>query len=194
MVTSSEIMDLSSNLGKDGQRSIDYLQRHGFITRVLRGIFYVRSPEEREIGRTDKTIYELISMALLIKGETDWYFGLETALKMDRMTHEYFSINYVICRSFRTTKPIRVQNSTFMFLRWSEFHFGFGIIRKGELRFSDPEKTVLDMVYRRYQNGSDRDYILDPLIEYSDRMGVDRLKEYLDHYSKRFQDVVSSAI
>ena len=133
-------------------------------------------------------------MALLIKGETHLYFGLETALKIDRMTHEYFSINYVICGSFRTTKPIRVQNSTFMFLRWSELHFGFGIIRKGELRFSDPEKTVLDMVYRRYQNGSDRDYILDPLIEYSDRMGVDRLKEYLDHYSKRFQDVVSSAI
>ena len=48
IITTPEIQKLGKQINKDEWRSIDYLQRHGYIYRILRGIFYIRDPEERE--------------------------------------------------------------------------------------------------------------------------------------------------
>lgn len=190
MITSAEIKEMARQLGKDERGSLDYLQKHGYIYRILRGIFYVKSPEERERGFFHDSIYEMVSKALKMKGVEQWYFGLETALKLNNMTHEYFTVNYVITDSYRTTKVIQILDSKFQFLKWNKKHFKFGIKRRKGLRYSDREKTVLDLAYKKYRLSRDIDLVTFPLIEYIEALEKKKLMSYLGNYSRRFQQIV----
>ncbi len=185
IVASGEIRDLAARVGREGDRSLRYLIEHGYIARILRGVFYVRSADERERGYTERSTFELVAEALRLKGVKHWYFGMETALKLNGMTHEYFAVDSVVTDSFRTTKVIGILGSRFQFHKWSADRFGFGSIRKGPITYSDPEKTVLDMAYRahRQENGSPRDVIM----EHIDRLDRAKLRSHLARYSKRFQ-------
>ncbi len=187
IVTSAEIREMARNLGKNEWGSLDYLQKHGYIYRILKGIFYVRSPEERERGFFQLSVYEMVSKALKIKGVRNWYFGLETALKLNNMTHEYFTVNYVITDSYRTTKIIQILALKFRFFKWSEKHFKFGILKKNGLRYSDREKTVLDMINKRHRKNKDPTYVFSPLDEYIEVLDAKKLMKYLEHFSERFQ-------
>ena len=194
IITSDEIRDMSKKLGKEYPRSLRYLQEHGYIFRILKGIFYVKSPEERERGFFQDSVYEMVSNALNIKGVEDWYFGLETALKLNNMTHEYFTINYVITDSYRTTKVIRILDSSFQFLKWNKKYFEFGIVKSDGLRFSDKEKTVLDLIYRRHRKSRDLDTVISPLVEYIGILDRKKLVNYLGNYSQRFQQTIRRRI
>ena len=108
IVTSAEIRNLARDLNKDEWGSLDYLQKHGYIYRILRGIYYIKNADERERNFFEQSVFEMVSNALKLKGVKHWYFGLETALKLNEMTHEYFTINYVMTDSFRTTKVIDI--------------------------------------------------------------------------------------
>ncbi len=187
IITSNEILDMSKKLGKEYPRSLSYLQENGYIFRILRGIFYVKSPEERERGFFQDSVYEMVSNALNLKGVENWYFGLETALKLNNMTQEYFTINYVITDSYRTTKVIQILNSSFQFLKWNRKYFEFGIVKSNGLRFSDKEKTVLDLIYRRYRKNRDLDIIISPLVEFIGILDRKKLNNYLGNYSQRYQ-------
>lgn len=188
IVTSAEIFELARGLGKEDVRSLRYLQEHGYIYRVLRGIFYVKSPEERERDFFQYSIYEMVSKALEIKGVKHWYFGLETALKLNNMTHEYFTINFAITDSYRTTKVIGILGTKFRFLKWNKSHFDFGIIKKNGLIYSDREKTVLDLMYKRYLKGKDMMYMTSHLREYEELLEPKKLRNYLERYPRRFQE------
>ena len=48
--TSDEIRKFALTLNKNEWESLDYLQKHGYIYRIFRGIFYIKSPDERERG------------------------------------------------------------------------------------------------------------------------------------------------
>lgn len=187
ITTSGRIKELAAKLDKDGVRSLRYLQEHGYIVRILRGYYYVKSPEERQLGKLDYSLFEIVAMALREKGVNDWYFGLETGLKLNNMTHEYYSINYVITSSYETTKVISILDTKFKFLKWNKKHFKFGIEKKGVLRYSDKEKTVLDMVYRTYRNKIKEHQIFNLVREHSPLLDNDKLKKYYTHYPMRFQ-------
>jgi predicted transcriptional regulator of viral defense system len=192
--TSSEINTMARKLDKDPKRSLSYLQEHDYIVRIIRGIFYVKSPEERERGILDHSIYDIIAEALKIKGVKNWYFGLETGLKLNNMTHEYFTIDYVITNSYRTTKVINIIDSKFQFLKWGGKHFKFGIKKKNIVRFSDREKTVLDMIYRRYVKTRESRYALSPYYDYNKLLDMDRFADYLIYYPTRFKEMMEEVI
>jgi len=189
-ITSKEIRELARELGKGERNSVGYLQRHGYIIRVLRGIFYVRSTDERERDGMDLSIYELVARALKLKGIKRWYVGLESGLKFNNMTHEYFNIEYVITDSYRTTKTIRILDSNFNFLKRSKDHFGFGIVKRKNVFFSDPEKTVLDLTHKGYLKGKESNYFLSPIWNYEDTLDMDKLTSYLEHYPRGFRETV----
>ena len=71
----------------------------------------------------------VIGEGLKIKGVKNWYFGLETALKLNTMTHEYFTIDYVISDQYRTTKTIHILDKDFKFIKWRSSITTFGIIK-----------------------------------------------------------------
>lgn len=192
--TSSEINALAMRLDKDPKRSLSYLQEHEYIIRILRGIYYVKDPEERERGFLKHSIYDMIAEALRIKGVKNWYFGLETALKLNNMTHEYFTVDYVVTNSYRTTKIINILDSSFQFLKWGGKHFRFGIKIKNAVIYSDREKTILDMIYRRYGKTQESRYTLSPYYDYIEFLDVDRFAEYIIYYPVGFRDMMGGII
>jgi len=187
MVTTCEIEQLAEELDKDKKRSLYYLQEEGYIARILRGIFYVKSFEERQKTTINTSIYKLIADALEKKGVKKWYFGLETALKLNNLTHEYYTIDYVITDSFRTTKVIAVLKTRFQFLKRSEKYFRKGIIEKNGLCYSNPEKTVLDLSYQRFLDVKNSELFLLPLKEYREKIDIKKAKDLLSVYPISFQ-------
>lgn len=188
MVTSKEVMQLADRLGKDGERSLAYLQEHGYIVRIARGVHYVRSADERERGFHEWSVYEMVAEALRMRNVKRWYFGLETALKLNGMTHEYFTVDSVVTDSAWTSKPTRVLDAKFHFFKWSPRHFGFGVVRKGRLAYSDPEKTVLDLAYRAHRGGKGSSKAI--IDEHIDRLDREKLSTYLKRYPMRFQNAL----
>jgi len=187
IVTSEEIQSLANKIGREKERSLYYLQEEGYIVRILRGIFYVKTIEEREKGIIKTSIYDLVALALRVKGVKNWYFGLETALKLNTMTHEYFMIDYVISDTFRTTKIIKIIDSSFKFIKRGSHHFKTGIIKEKMIRYSDPEKTVLDLSYRDYLRTKKENIYISPIIEFKDILDYKLVEEYLDSYPPGFR-------
>ena len=188
--TKDDLIPLCGQIGKDPQTVVHYLSTHGYIHRVFNGFYYVMSPNEIEGGAIKKSTFELVADGLKFKGIKKWYFGLETALKMNNLTHEYFSVNYIVSDSYRTTKVVKIIDAEFQFLKWSKKMSDFGIVKKNKLKYSDPEKTVLDMVYRNYWKKIGEKQMLSPLIEYEERLNSDRLSKYLKNYPKKMKIMV----
>lgn len=194
IVTSKEIEQLAEELDKNRKRSLYYLQEEGYIARILRGIFYVKSFSERQQKTFDPSIYEIVAGALEKKRVKKWYFGLETALKLNNLTHEYFTIDYVLTDSYRTTKVIKILDTRFQFLKRSKKYFHKGIIVTNGLRYSNPEKTVLDLAYQRHLDSKDSDLFLLPIKEYREKIDVEKAKDLLSMYSLSFQKKMRDAL
>ena len=95
-IESDLIRDYCEKLGMDYYPSIRYLTHHKYLIRILRGIFYRPSVEERKFNKLDVNYLYAINEALKIKNVKNRYFGLETAIKLNNMTHEYFITDYVV--------------------------------------------------------------------------------------------------
>ena len=194
IVTAEDIGKISVEISKDKDQVIDYLQHNGYIVRILKGIFYVRSIGERKWKTYEHTLYQMVAMALEVKGVRDWYFGLETALKFNAMTHEYFMIDYVLTDSYRTTKVIKIQGTDFRFVQRGKNHFDKGIRIENGIRYSLPEKTILDLAYRSYLNTKKKEMYLSPIREYWESVNLERLRECLDSYPPGFREGVEESI
>lgn len=190
LVTSDRVMRATKSLNKPYVRSLRYLLEHGYLMRIFRGVFYVNSEEERESGTQNRPLLRIVSEALALKSVKHWYLGLETALRINGLTHEYFAVNYVITDSYRTTKVIKIGDSKFQFLRWSAAHFASGITRRFDLKFSDREKTILDLVYKRYLDTRDERIAISPIVEYGGMLDNSRLSLYLEEYPKKVREMV----
>lgn len=197
-VTRERIDRYAQELGKRPMESIKYLQKNGYIHRIFRGIFYVSSLEEREYGGYDFTVREMISQGLKIKGVQKWYFGLQSALKLNLMTHEVFNIDYVITNSYRTTKIVRILGSQVKFYVWSDrLHIPGSVIEirtknNCSIRYSNPEKTVLDIAYKRYIDNLPR--IQGPINEYWEMLDKKKVTDYIKRYPLGFQKELEGLI
>jgi len=189
IVTSDAVARVSADLGREYTPTVKYLQQEGYITRIFRGVFYVNTLEERTLAAQRRSVYRMVAEALVFKGARRWYFALETALKMNGMTHEYFATNYVITDAYRTTKVIGIDDLKFKFIEGAPYRFGFGIVTKDGLRYSDMEKTVLDLVADRLTRTGDERYAREPLDEYRPFLNMARVSDYLGHYPARVRSV-----
>jgi predicted transcriptional regulator of viral defense system len=161
---------------------IRYFETKGYLVRIFRGIFYVKSAEEIELGKINLSHLELVTRGLEIKGVKNWYFGLHTALKLNNLTHESFAIEEVISDSLFRARPIKIANYNFKFVKLSKKLFGFGIENRNGLRISDPEKTVLDFIYLWKQNGLPEEKIISDISEWGKHLSSKKLKLYAENY------------
>lgn len=145
-ITKAELEGFCSELNMNYTFSLRYLLYYGYLIRILRGIFYVKSIEERKMGKTDISYLEAIREALRIKCVKRWYFGLETALKLNNLTHEYFTVDAVISDAIFRAKPIGIMGHKVAFIKIKPSLLKFGI-KKDMLPHSDIEKTMLDFIY-----------------------------------------------
>ncbi len=122
----------------------------GYLLTIFRGIYYIKSYEEKKFNTLKYSSYELLSIGLE-KKKIKWYFGLNTAIKFLGLTHEVFPVNIVINNKFNRKKSMKIAGSNFLFIKLKPSLF-FGIIKKKtennvSLYHSRLEKTLLDMVY-----------------------------------------------
>ena len=188
-VTSDEIKEISSQYGLDHGNTVRNLMSRGHLLRILRGIFYVKSFDEVELGRMELSHLELVSKGLELKGVDDWYFGLYTALKLNNITHEHFPIDYVVSGTIFRKNPINMAGYKFKFVKIKESLLGFGI-KENRYRYSDLEKTILDFIYLWRYNGKTNERILMDISDYARDISMKRMRNYSTHYPKTVQRVV----
>jgi len=181
-ISSNEIKDYCRKLSLDYLPTIKYLIRNKYLARVFRGIFYVYSIEERKLGKSEMNSFEILREALKIKGIKNWYFGLETGLKFNNLTHEYFTIDYVLNDKLFRAKSITIMGRKVKFYKLSPKMFLFGIIKKN-INYSDSEKTLLDLLYLKH-------YTKEEFDEIAEELSKAKLLKYSKNYNKRVINIV----
>lgn len=183
IVTSEELKEICSNLDIKYETAIRHLVPRGHLIRIFRGVFYVTSPDEALTGTQRHSHLDLVSKGLRVKGVEDWYFGLYTALKMNNMTHEHHAMDYVVNDKIQRSKPMDIAGYRFRFVKVRPSLLGFGVVG-GELRHSDPEKTILDFMYLwRYNSMPDRRITLS-VKEWTSNVDGAKMMEYSRYYPK----------
>lgn len=181
-ILSDEIKDYCRKLSLEYLPTIKYLLRNKYIARIFRGIFYVYSIEERKLGKSEANFWVILKEALKIKGVKNWYFGLETGLKFNNLTHEYFTMEYIINDKIFRANPIIIMGRKVKFYKLSPKMFLFGIIEK-DINYSEPEKTLLDLLYLRH-------YTKEEFEEIAEELSKRKLLKYSKNYNKRVVNIV----
>jgi len=190
-ITSDELKKYCSATGVKYGAAVSYFIKRGYIVRIFRGIFYLKSLEELKLGRTKYNHFELVSKGMELKKVRDWYFGLHSALKMNSMTHEHFTIEEVVNGTIFRLRPIKIAGYGFKFVKLSPSLLKFGILEKGDIRYSDPEKTILDFVYIWRYNGIPEERIISDI---SDWAAGDISRSKLTRYAERYPATVSAIV
>jgi predicted transcriptional regulator of viral defense system len=194
-VTSEELEAYCKSMKLDYDTVVRYFISRGYLIRIFRGIFYVKSIEEQKLGRSKYSHLELVAKGLELKNVKNWYFGLHTALKLNNMTHEYFAVEDVINDTLFRATPINIAGYKFKFIKLSPSLVNFGIMKKDELvRYSDPEKTVLDFIYIWRYNGIPEDKIVIDLAEWAKHASKEKLRNYANKYPKTVTEMVERVI
>lgn len=195
-VTSGELRAYCRSLKLDYGIAIRHLVPRGYMVRILKGIFYVKSPDELELGRSKYNHLELVAKGLELKKVANWYFGLHTALKLNNMTHETFAIEDVISDKLFRANPFTIAGYKFKFSKLSKPSlFGFGT-RKGEhgVKYSDPEKTVLDFIYIWRYNGIPEEKIAADVSGWAENASKEKVKTYAKKYPKTVAEIAEKVV
>jgi predicted transcriptional regulator of viral defense system len=182
-VTSDEIKEICSSLNIKYESAIRHLIPRGHLIRIFRGIFYVTTPDEALTKRRKYSHLELVSKGLKVKEVEDWYFGLYTALKLNNMTHEHYVIEYVVNDVIQRSNPMEIAGYRFRFVKVKSQLLGFGVVGD-ELRYSDPEKTILDFIYLWRYNGIPDQRITLSVKEWTNDIDEEKLKSHSKYYPR----------
>lgn len=194
-VNSEELKQYCKSMKLDYTKVIKYLvSRRKYLIRIFRGIYYVKSLEELKLGRTKYNHLELVAKGLEMKGVRNWYFGLHSALKLNNMTHEHFVVEEVISDSLFRADPINIAGYKFRFVKISPALVKFGIERRGNLRYSDPEKTILDFAYLSMQKGYPISKISNDITFWNNKPSKIKLRKYVMNYPKTIIPIVEMVI
>ena len=181
-ILAEEIKDYCRKLSLKYIPTIKYLIRNKYIARIFRGIFYVYTIEERKLGKSEMNSYEILKEALKLKGVKNWYFGLETGLKFNNLTHEYFTIDYILNDKIFRAKPIIIMGRKIKFYKLSSKMFSFGVVKKN-VNYSDSEKTLLDLLHLKH-------YSKEEFEEVAEELSKTKLLKYAKNYNKRVINIV----
>jgi predicted transcriptional regulator of viral defense system len=194
-VTSKELELYCNSMKLDYTTLVRYFIAQGYLIRIFRGIFYVNTLDEMKLGRSKYSHLELVAKGIELKNVKNWYFGLHTALKLNNMTHEYFAVEDVINDSLFRANPMNISGYKFKFTKLSPLLFDFGIKNKDEMvRYSDPEKTVLDFIYIWRYNGVPDDKIVLDISEWAKQGSKEKLMSYAKKYPKTVTEIVEMVI
>lgn len=192
-ITRDELKSYCKDLKLDYYTSIMYLTSNNYLVRILRGIFYVKSIEERKLNKIDISFAEAIAEALRIKGVKEWYFGLESAIKLNNLTHEYFAVETVISSKISRPNPFEIMGRKVRFVKLSKKLIDIGII-KNKFNYSDAEKTALDIIYLGKYNRDSDESIKNKVVDYIGYCKKSRLRKYAEHYPKTVRKFVEELI
>lgn len=192
-VTSKVIKEYCGSIGLNYDTAMRHFIPRGYLVRIFKGIFYVKSPEEVTLGRVKYSPLKLVSKGLELKGVKNWYFGLYTALKLNNITHEHFAVEHVVNDRIFRASPVRIAGHKFKFLKIKPSLLSFGLV-KDDLRYSDPEKTILDFIYIWRYNGIPEKKIVMDISEWATNLSSYKITNYAKKYPKGVGRVIEKVI
>ncbi|MCS4540854.1 MAG: hypothetical protein HY929_00800 [Euryarchaeota archaeon] len=192
-VSSTELKRYCKSMKLSYETVIRYFTSRGYLVRIFRGIFYIKSLDESKLGKTKYSHLELVAKGLEMKNVKNWYFGFYTALKLNNMTHEHFAIDYVVSDKIFRAKPMGIAGYEFKFIKLASPLLEFGVT-KDRLRYSDAEKTILDFVYTWRYNGIPKERIVLDIKEWVKSVSKEKIKEYAKRYPKTIREIVEEAV
>lgn len=193
-VTSAELKAYCRYMNINYDTMIRYFAARGYLVRIFRGIFYVKSLEELKLGRSRYNHFELVAKALELKKVRNWYFGLHSALKLNNMTHEHFAIEDVISDSLFRANPVSIAGYKFKFTKLSPSLLSFGVRMDDAIRYSDPEKTVLDFIYIWKYNGLPNEKIAGDISVWARNVSRKKLVSYAKKYPRTVAEIAKRVI
>jgi predicted transcriptional regulator of viral defense system len=192
-VTSDELKGYCKSMNLNYETSIKYFVYRGYLTRIFKGIFYVKPLDEVNLGKSKYNHLELVAKGLELKGVKNWYFGLYTALKLNNMTHEHFAVDYVINDRLFRPKPMSIAGYKFRFIKLTPPLLKFGVV-EDELRYSDAEKTILDFIYIWRYNGVPKEKIILDVSEWAKDLSGEKTRKYALNYPKTVQEIAEEMV
>jgi len=192
-ITSTELRRYCESTEINYDTAIRHLIPRGYLVRVFRGVFYIKSLEEIKIGRTKYNHLELVAKGLEFKDVESWYFGFHTALKLNNMTHEHFAIEHVVTDRIFYAKPVNIAGTKFKFTKLASPLTKFGVTEDG-LRYSDAEKTVLDFIYIWRYNGIPKEKIILDITEWTQNISKKKIGEYVKRYPKTVRTIIEEVL
>ena len=195
-VTVKELKEYCKVLKLKQESVIRYLLKRKHMVRLFKGIYYIKSLEEFKLGKSKYNHLELVAKGLELKGVKNCYFGLHTALKYNNMTHEYFTIDEVISDSVFRANPVTIVGYKFKFVKISPSLLNFGIkeSKNTMLRYSDPEKTILDFIYLATQDGMQASRVVMDVSDWCERISKEKIKKYSKNYPKTVAVIAEEVI
>ncbi len=193
-VNSEELREYCKELYFNYRIIGDYLISRGHLLNVLDDIYYVKSDEEFIKKEIQYSTLELIAKVLKLKKVTNWYFGLYTALKLNKVNYDnQDEFLYLINNQIVRDNPIKILGKKFRFLIFKNSFFNFGII-KNKIRYSDHEKTILDLLYLWDYNNMNENKILIELIKLLDGISEEKILNYARYYPKSNKVILEKAL
>ncbi|MBI2675734.1 MAG: hypothetical protein HYX24_04710 [Candidatus Aenigmarchaeota archaeon] len=195
IISTHDFKNLCDKYGFDFRKTKVGLMNKGYLLTIFRGIYYLKDYNEKKTGAIKYSANELLSLGLAAKGIKNWYFGLNTALKMLNLTHEIFAVNYVLNDSFNRTRPMDILGSKFLFRKIKKGLFSFGIreaktSNTAVLKYSDAEKTLLDMVYLYRLSGKPKESVVMLLSDYKGAISKRKAADYARNYPKTVKNTI----
>ncbi len=187
--TRKELQAYCKSMKLDYAMVVRYFVARGYLVRIFRGIFYVKSVEEFELERSKYNHLQLVAKGLELKKVRHWYFGLHAALKLNNITHEHFAVEEVVNDVLFRANPITIAGYEFRFVKLSPSLLGFGIRNEGGLNYSDPEKTILDFIYVWRYHGIPEEKIVADVSAWAKNVSKTKLVSYAKHYPKTVVEI-----
>lgn len=193
-VTSEELQIYSKDLYLDYRTISNYLVTRGFLLNILDDIYYVKSEEEILQNKLNYSILELVGKGLDLKNVKNWYFGLYTALNLINIEYEHENdVFYLINDQIIKEKPIKILGKDFRFLTFKNALFNFGII-DNKVKYSDHEKTILDLIYLWQYNHMNESRILINAYKLLDGISEEKILDYSQYYPISNRKVLKKAL
>ena len=176
IITRKNLDTLADKYKFNGLALRKLLLNKGYLITIFRGIYYLKSYEEKKFNKIKYTPYELLSSGLELK-KIKWYFGLNSALKFLNLTHEVSPVNYIINNKFNRKSPMKIAGTSFFFIKIKpSLFFGIKKLKTSNnftLHYSDLEKTLSDFIYLK-KNIDPKEFKFDNV----------RFLKYLSKYNK----------
>ncbi|MHB1435460.1 MAG: type IV toxin-antitoxin system AbiEi family antitoxin domain-containing protein [Thermoplasmata archaeon] len=189
-----ELSEMAHRIGARPENALRHLRREGYLLPLFRGYYYVRTAEELRLHTERHDPLELFALAARTKGIGEWYFGLTTALRLNGLTHEDRREETVVSRAFYRIRGIPIGSRRFVIHKWGADLYGFGLLRRGSYRVSDPAKTVLDLAYIDYWTEKRNHPATKVWLEHLASVDSRKLRDYLGHYPTPVREAVEERL
>ena len=193
-VLSEELQEYSKDLYFDHRTIGDYLLTRGYLLNILDNLYYVKTEEEILQNKLKYSLLELIAKGLNVKKVKNWYFGLYTALTINHIEYEHENdFFYLINDQIIKAKPTKILGKNFRFLTFKDVLFNFGII-KNKIKYSDHEKTILDLIYLWQYNHKNDSRILIETSKLIKGISKEKILEYSQYYPESNRKILKKAL